>query len=218
MEKKLFWHWSALMVHIPKASFSGKCMPVELGEKFHASFPDAEVAVNSKVWIDNGIFLEIFIHSLPPTAERGYKMAIYNGHESHIHKWPPQSKVEYQPYTSYVLQPMDKRVFGTIQPMFQHYHLIDLKLLPNFTTVPPGYKIQIIILQFQFCTIGTIWPVTFCIGKKISKPWNLFHFWPLAFNSQNKHLVLHQIQYLCPNTCTVCILCMISYILCDPHY
>ena len=62
-------------------------MSVELAKAVHASFPDAEVAVSPKGWIDNDIFLktfEHFIHSLPPISERGYKLVIYDGHESHI--------------------------------------------------------------------------------------------------------------------------------------
>ena len=106
----------------PLFIFSGKRMPVELVKAVHTSFPDAEVAVSPKGWIDNGIFLEAFehlIHSLPPISERGYKLVIYDGHESHIQpevaSLAMQSKVEIltlPPHTSHVLQPLDKRVFG----------------------------------------------------------------------------------------------------------
>ena len=106
----------------PLFIFSGKRMSVELVKAVHASFPDAEVAVSPKRWIDNGIFLETsehFIHNLPPISERGYKLVIYDGHESHIQpevaSLAMQSKVEiltHPPHTSHVLQPLDKRVFG----------------------------------------------------------------------------------------------------------
>jgi hypothetical protein len=103
----------------PRFIFSGKRMSVELVKAVHASFPDAEVAVSPKRWIDNGIFLETsehFIHNLPPISERGYKLVIYDGHESHIQpevvSLAMQSKVEIltlPPHTSHVLQPLDKR-------------------------------------------------------------------------------------------------------------
>eukprot|EP00731_Ephydatia_muelleri_P015104 Em0008g824a len=97
-------------------------MLVELVKAVHTSFPDAEVAVSPNGWIDNGIFLEAFehfIHSLTPISERGYKLMIYDGHESHIQpevaSLAMQSKVEIltlPPHTSHVYQPLDKRVFG----------------------------------------------------------------------------------------------------------
>ena len=105
MEKKanmsLFWLLSGSSLK-PLFIFSGKRMSVELVKAVHASFPDAEVAVSPKGWIDNGISLETFehfIHSLPPISERGYKLVIYDGHESIFSQrcppWPCRARFTY---------------------------------------------------------------------------------------------------------------------------
>ena len=113
----------------PLFIFSGKRMPVELVKAVHASFPDAEVAV-PRVRLTMASFWKLLNTSfivLPPISERGYKLVIYDGHESHtqpeVASLAMQSKVEIltlPPHTSHVLQPLDKRVFGPFKAALKH--------------------------------------------------------------------------------------------------